>query len=300
MGQPRRPDQSFNPPTAAVAASGAAGTFRGRLVTVFGANGGVFVYSPTPGTNQLVASIVAQAGTDQYGNKILAGITSYVGSTAVNLGGTGLTYYTNSSGQTGTWTSSGKLMFRSASSPQLVLPSGFTGTIAASNSDSTTFTATTAAVRQLSASWDLPANDAAANTIYRLTVWGNGAQGSSANNASWSVTIGAGGNGVSSVQIITLGVAGSAWTASVTANFRLVVELQCTSAGVSGNFNADGEFLLTNNSTAAAIYAAALVDNGNTVDTTVDHKIQFNWQWASTTSGPTISSYGSILERISG
>lgn len=274
------------------------------LVIAGGAGSGLFVYSPSPGANTLVASIAQAAGTDPYGNAYLAGMVTYnLGSpwSATVVDGQGLTYYINSVlGESGSWTNSGQLHFRTASSPQLITPSGFTGVIPATASDSTTFTATQAAVRQLSKSWDVPANDAAANTIYRLTVWGKGTQGSTANNASWSVTIGAAGNGVTTVSVIALGVAGAAWVAGVSANFRAVIELQCTAAGTSGNFNADGEFLLTNASTAAAIYAAALLDNTNTVNTTLDHKIQFNWQWSTITSGPTVSSFGSILERISG
>lgn len=38
---------------------------------------GLFVYSPTPGTGNLVASITASAGTDPYGNPYEAGITLY-------------------------------------------------------------------------------------------------------------------------------------------------------------------------------------------------------------------------------
>lgn len=38
---------------------------------------GLFVYSPSPGTGNLIASSTATAGTDPYGNAYLAGITSY-------------------------------------------------------------------------------------------------------------------------------------------------------------------------------------------------------------------------------
>jgi hypothetical protein len=274
-----------------------------QVIIAGGTGSGLFVYSPGAGANTLVASIVATAGTDPYGNTVLAGDATYnLGSpwSATVTDGQGLTYYVNTaSGESGSWTQSGQVHFRTASSPQVILPSGFTGVIPATLSDSTTFTATQTTVRQLSNAYSLPANDAAANTIYRLTVWGNGTQGGTARNASWSVTIGASGNGVSTVSVIALGVAGSAWAAGVSANFRAVIELQCTAAGASGNFNADGEFLLTNSSTAVAIYAAALVDNTNTVDTTLAHFIQFNWQWSGGT-GSTVSSYGSILERFSG
>lgn len=40
---------------------------------------GLFVYSPTIGANNLVASIAAQAGTDPYGNPYLQGVAVYTG-----------------------------------------------------------------------------------------------------------------------------------------------------------------------------------------------------------------------------
>lgn len=48
-----------------------------NLVIIFGVHGGLFVYSPSPGAGNLIASIVPQAGTDQFGNTYVAGVTSY-------------------------------------------------------------------------------------------------------------------------------------------------------------------------------------------------------------------------------
>jgi hypothetical protein len=56
---------------------------RARIVTVFGANGGIFVYSGTPAKGNLIASTAATAGTDAFGNAYLSGFTSYI-----NVGGT--------------------------------------------------------------------------------------------------------------------------------------------------------------------------------------------------------------------
>lgn len=76
-----RPDQHYEPPDAGTVPGSRSGIFRGRLVVIFGTGPGVglFVYSPTPGFNNLVASIAAAAGTDPYGNPYLAGIATYGG-----------------------------------------------------------------------------------------------------------------------------------------------------------------------------------------------------------------------------
>ena len=76
MGQPRRPDQSFDPPPASVSPNSQGGIFRGHLVLVFGSAGqsvGVFVYTPgtTPATgNQPLAWITNQT-VDPYNNPVL-------------------------------------------------------------------------------------------------------------------------------------------------------------------------------------------------------------------------------------
>lgn len=76
----RRPDQAYNPPAQPQPVNSSAGTLRARLVIVFGGAGkGIFVYSPKPGPGNLIASITASAGTDQWGNAYLAGVNTYSG-----------------------------------------------------------------------------------------------------------------------------------------------------------------------------------------------------------------------------
>jgi hypothetical protein len=77
MGAQRRPDQQYDPPGTPVSPSTAGGVLRARLVIVSGPGGGVFVYSPAPGTGNLIASIAGQSGTDAFGNAYPAGITSF-------------------------------------------------------------------------------------------------------------------------------------------------------------------------------------------------------------------------------
>lgn len=78
--QPRRPDQSFDPPSTALSPGARAGIFRGRLVIIGGAGppgSGLYVYNPSVGAGNLVDSIAASAGTDSQGNIVDAGITTY-------------------------------------------------------------------------------------------------------------------------------------------------------------------------------------------------------------------------------
>jgi hypothetical protein len=74
-------------------------------VIVFGANGGIFVYSGTPAGGNLIYSIAPSTGTDQVGNNYLAGETSYNNGLAtpiaynLNLGQ--VTWYTFGGGNPG-------------------------------------------------------------------------------------------------------------------------------------------------------------------------------------------------------
>jgi hypothetical protein len=80
----RRLDQVRQPTSNAIGPGSSAGLF--KRVVVFGPDGsGIFVYSPSPGAGNLIASIAAQAGTDPYGNPYQAGITSYNGSAYISI-----------------------------------------------------------------------------------------------------------------------------------------------------------------------------------------------------------------------
>jgi hypothetical protein len=49
-----------------------------HLVVVYGAQGGIFVYSGTPANGNLIVSIAAGTGTDKYGNAYNGGVESYL------------------------------------------------------------------------------------------------------------------------------------------------------------------------------------------------------------------------------
>lgn len=87
MNMPQRPDQAVSPPPLVVSPGGAAGTFRGKLVVIFGTgnNIGLFVYNPSPASGNLKDSITALGEFDAYGNATGQGFTSYTGNTASDL-----------------------------------------------------------------------------------------------------------------------------------------------------------------------------------------------------------------------
>jgi hypothetical protein len=70
----RRIDQQPVPPPTAVS-PGSSNIIRASVVIITGGAGsGLFVYSPSPGVGNLVASITGASGTDQYGNAYGSGL----------------------------------------------------------------------------------------------------------------------------------------------------------------------------------------------------------------------------------
>lgn len=119
----QRPDQGAQPPSSAVAPSQAAGTLRARLVLIGGTSAGVFVYDPSIGAGNLIAS-VTDAAADPFGDTTVKGIASYVaGNTALNAQLTAGELQFNNTGLTGVPAISGGGSFSNA---QLNLDSGTT------------------------------------------------------------------------------------------------------------------------------------------------------------------------------
>lgn len=106
-----RPDQSYRtPPPTWVAPGGAAGTFRGRLVIVYGtgAGQGVFVYSGTPALGNPPIFWASAVLTDPYGNTL----KGYAGAASQGF------YVVGNAGQADTTIGGGSVQWRSGSITQ--------------------------------------------------------------------------------------------------------------------------------------------------------------------------------------
>lgn len=77
---PQRPDQEAIAQTRLVAAGAGAGSFRARVMVIFGLapRSGIFVYQvSSPAPKNLIGSVVADGGTDGHSNVTISGFTSY-------------------------------------------------------------------------------------------------------------------------------------------------------------------------------------------------------------------------------
>ena len=98
------------------------------IVIVYGtgSNTGVFVYSPTPGLGNLIASLTSSAGFDAYGNEVLAGNVGYTYEPAepayygVVSSSNGIAVFRATSAA-GPWTQMGGLAYVAATFPGMQL-----------------------------------------------------------------------------------------------------------------------------------------------------------------------------------
>lgn len=158
--------------------------------------------------------------------------------------------------------------------------------------DTTSFTVTSASSpQQCSFLWPIAANDPA-GTMYRLLVWGGGTQGSTQQNLGINL-------GIFGSNIMPTVMTGTEITASTLFHFVYEAWFVLTSAGSSAGYTASGRFTWT---TAATVTTSntgsAAFDATGTVNNTAATTMSLELDWGSTTGAPTITSRGSLFQRI--
>lgn len=238
-------------------------------------------------------------------NIIVDGITA-LGAVAFNLAGDtvsglsefdgGITFGTAAPGTP----ASGKAVIYSSSagSIQAKNDSGISGSLSPSQSDVGTFTIVATGNNQFSKLWSIPANDASIGTVYRMTLWSGGTQGSTQQSLTVTPVLDAavliGGNRTSFPTTII--------TASTSFNCRAVFELLILTTGVSGTCIPSITVYLTQNTGTPADANSMTITAGpaasSTIDTTASHTLSFDAGWGATTGAPTITSKGTFFERL--
>lgn len=186
----------------------------------------------------------------------------------------------------------------SGGTPQAKLDSGLAGSLSPSQSDLTTFTVTAAANTQFSKQWSIPANDASAGTVYRLTVWGSGTQGSTQQTFTptpvLDSTVLVGGNRTT--------VPSTLIAISTSFNFRIIYELLILTTGAGGTALPSLTVEITQNTanptTAQTMTLTAGPAASSSIDTTGARTMSCDLTWGSTTGAPTATSKFSLFERL--
>ena len=372
----RRLDQTYTQPPTTVAPGSASGIFRGRLVIISGssANGsnGLFVYSGAPAAGNLILSISAVAGTDQYGNNYRGGgLAIYKGGQTFFIGIPGLLpeidFFTgvamelknanisagttgaallqliqlvisgprgNAAGGTdwaqivftsnnagGTAPASGFLVYindaqvalsqlrwgangvsiqnglslatvsTTANELNLTNAAGLAGNVVVGQSDISTVTVTATGQTQLCAGYSVPANDAVIGATYRLKTFGTGTQGATLQTLTFAAAFGLLGNTGSG---ITFGTAD--FTASGAFRWSCQVTIMCVTTGTGGTWLVNCEATVT--SSAGNFSGSSTNTTPLAFSTTIGEVLSASCSWGATTTNPSISSFGSFMERI--
>lgn len=99
-----------------------------QLVIIEGSSDGLFMYNGTPKAGNLIASTAPAAGTDQFGNAFLSGVTVYdpLAFIALQLGGSGTQRaitWSNAPSQAGPYVAASSINLRTLNEIDWVLPS---------------------------------------------------------------------------------------------------------------------------------------------------------------------------------
>ena len=167
--------------------------------------------------------------------------------------------------------------------------------------DTNSFTVTSASATALSQTFAIDGGDPQAGTTYRLTAWGNGTWGSTAQAMGWWIGF---------PDLTEFGTH-QAWGAALLAasavfRWNAVINLMCLSPGASASWH--GTLAMVISETANSITNASAAFNSTagaqgpssnvTQDSTVSNNLCLAVNWGSTTGAPTITCHASILERI--
>lgn len=235
----------------------------------------------------LVAAISPQAGTDKYGNTFVVGgsfenVQLYGAATPATPPANSSILYSSSIG-----------------SPSCITDTGFTGQLAVTQCDVTTFTNTTAgSFANISKAWPIPANNGNANTCYRLHVWGIAHISTAAASLAWQIVAFGTNNEVE--------LTGSALPGGGVAALYWEVEAQATvvTSGSSGSVllairaNANISPLSFGSATPNS-WVGVAVGNTVTANTTLATTCVLQGMWtASAGTSPSTQGVTSTFERI--
>lgn len=158
-------------------------------------------------------------------------------------------------------------------------------------------TVTQAVATSITAAWVIPGNEPDVGSIYKVTAYGNGTWGSTAQGLTWSAQIGG--------NIISVTIAAADFAISTGFNWEAELKATCIVSGVSGDWRCTMRGCLS--ATAAALVPGTAAVNtipfvrSNSASmlatTLANTSITIQCQWAATTGAPTITSQVNYYQR---
>ncbi len=244
----------------------------------------------------LNTAIAAVPSTDSYGYSFQAGVTS----SQLNL--TASASAPSATPASSSQTATSVIAANSAGTPVMALVSGLTGAIPAVQCDVTAFTVASTTYSAMSRVWPILVGDPNTGTTYRLTVMGNGVQGSSQQALAHQLT------GVGGGVICARTMASTVIGAGLVFSWRYTAHVTFITVGPGGTFPVSSTARVstelnmsqgTGGSNFAASNGAVVVTQQvGAAPTTLAQPITLEMSWGSATGSPSVTSYMSIFERL--
>ena len=252
-------------------------------------------------TNTDTDAVVSAQSQTQSG---VAGGSVFIGSGQVILGNTSTAVVNDNTGAitlaqsvaTPAGTAGSQLWSSSNGVPSIQTIAGLSGTLPATQTDTSTNTNATASFAAMTKVWSIPAPDMRAGTCYRLTAWGNGVQGSTQQQLNMRLS------GLDSATTLLNDMAGATIAASASFHWRYVAEVTCTATGSPGTAIGGGTFTWSQAAaTTTGNAATAAFDSSSVAVSTAagqNMTLQMQWNSIAGTTAPTITCTGSLFERL--
>ncbi len=293
-------------------------TITGAQIIADGSSGEILAYSAIPAPGNLIASVSAAPGTDAESNPYLSGVASYANDGSgtftqmafgsVTLGNS--TYPTEATGAGfAALQTNGSLLLQASGGggagvvgAKLLLNQdgtyqangAMTGALPLVRTDtSVNSNANLVGANRLTAIWTIPANDAAAGTVYEIEMpWSCTMEGQS-----HTLGLSVDGSGTYTASDSTGGAIVSAGNGL---NGTIRAYLMITATGTSGTYLAWVDGTLREQGGNALFSNSACMGQTpvtGSLNTTVSHNVRINSTWSAAATGQTVSGYGSVLTR---
>lgn len=158
--------------------------------------------------------------------------------------------------------------------------------------DTNSTTVTSASLVSLSSVYVIPANDATAGTVYRMTAYGQGTWGATAQALTFSGLLAAG-TGLGSGTIPS-GNLTTSQTFRWICHLNLVVSTSGSGGTAVGNIEA--QIYTTSASTGQSGRVVGCAGSVS-MDTTINRNLQIQANWGAITGAPTLTCLGTIFQR---
>lgn len=154
-------------------------------------------------------------------------------------------------------------------------------------------TVTAATITDLSPTFTIPAGDPQPGTAYRLTCFGTGTWGSTAQQLQLEAY-------VAGAAITNAGIPAATFNTSEGFAWKVTVDIVIATTGTGGTYTIHQDCAASTTAASSRGNTPQRNSSGNAINTTVSNAVVVRAVWASMTGAPTITCDGAVFEKLGG